>query len=380
MLSSTSAASAAMTRRRFLEVAGTTGLSVSALGLMACGRGAGTQTEADGSKTIKVIHAAKAPLVLWAVSYLAEDQGLYAKAGLNVQRVLLDGGPAGLSGLLSGAGSAVLSSPGEMLSAVAKGQKLKALMAYGNTNPAIFVVSDRAARRAGVTGESPLAERRAALGRIRGGRYGITTPGSQTDGLTRLALKQAGVEDGAAKVVPLQSGPNCLAALARGQIDGFVAQSPAAEQAVVQVPAVPLLFNSAGDIEGGDRLQGQTLEAKAADVEANEDLFRALVGADVAALKVLVEDPDAARDRLRRTRFADVDDQLWPDVWAHVRQSWGSPTVTADGLRAWVQNGLVGADLDESSVPYDEVVDMRFVDDALRDLSWTPPAPRAAAA
>jgi ABC-type nitrate/sulfonate/bicarbonate transport system substrate-binding protein len=362
----------APTRRRFLQIAAAAGFAAfGTSALSACGGASSGAAAASGR--VALVHAATDPLVLWAVTYVAEDRGHYAAEGLEIERVGLGGGPAALAGLLTGAGQANLSAPGELLAAVGKGQRLKVLLAHTNSMPSLFVLSRDFAARVGIAADSPLADRRAAIGRAPGGRFGITAPGSQTDGFTRLALRQAGLDPATnASIVPLQSAANMLAGLANGQIDGFVGVPPAAEKAVLEFGAVPLLLNQAGEIEGGQRVQGMTLQARADDVEANPDLYRALVRADVRAMRELVEDPAGAGELLRRTRFGQLEEPIWNYAWELVQKSWGSPTVTADSLAAWFDLGLV-ADGNPAGFPFDEVVDMRFVDEALDTLGWTPP-------
>jgi NitT/TauT family transport system substrate-binding protein len=364
---------AAPSRRRFLRLAAVAGAAAAGGSVLAACSGAPAAGGASSGRAT-LLHASKDPLVLWAVTYLAEDRGFYKEEGLTVDRVVLGGGPAALAALLSGAGTVNLSAPGELLAAVGKWQRLKTLLAHTTTMPSLFVLSRAFAGKVGVSADSGLAERRAAIGKVKGGRFGITAPGSQTDGFTRLALKQAGLDPAAdARIVPLQTAANTLAALENGQIDGFVGVPPSAEKAVLQFGAVPLLLNQSGEIEGGQRLQGMTMQARTADVDANPDLYRALVRADVRAMRSLVEDPTGAGALLRKTRFGQLEEPIWKYAWELVQKAFGSPQVTRDSLAAWVDYGLV-ADTPAGGIPYDDVIDMRFVDEALASTGWTPAA------
>ncbi|SHK10209.1 ABC-type nitrate/sulfonate/bicarbonate transport system, substrate-binding protein [Pseudonocardia thermophila] len=363
----------APSRRRFLQLSAAAGAAAFGASALAACASPDPDPAAAASGKVKLTHASMDPLVLWAVTYLAEDRGLYREEGLEIERVPLGGGPPALAALLTGAGQANLSAPGELLAAVGKGQELKVLMAHTNSMPSLFVVSREYAAKIGITGDSPVEERRIAIGRVPGGRFGITAPGSQTDGFTRLALRQAGLDPATqAQIVPLQNGANMLAGLANGQIDGFVGVPPVGEKAVVEFGAVPLLLNQAGEIEGGQRMQGMTMQARAEDVEAHPDLYRALVRADVRAMRELVEDPAGAGELLRRTRFGQIEEPVFAYAWDLIQRAWGSPYVTADSLTAWFDLGLV-ADANPAGFPFDEVLDMRFVDEALGSLGWTPP-------
>lgn len=365
-----------LSRRTLLTRAGALGLgALLANGLVACGDEPGaTTTKSGGVTTVKLIQPSDVTLVLWSVDYLSEDLGFYKDEGLAVKRVPLLGGPVALQGLLSGAGAGNISTPGEMLGAVAKRQHVKALMSHTNLTAATLVVSKAFAAKLGVTADDPVADRVAALAKAKGARFGITTPGSQTDGFTRMALKQAGLNpDKDARIVPLQNAANSLAALQNGRIDGFMALSPVTEQAIVKLGAIPLLAVTKGDVKDAYKLQGQTLMARPADIEANPGLYTRLVRANVRALKTLLEEPDRARDAMRKTRFADVDADMWSLMWENNLASWKSPFVSRDALAAWISGGLVADQADVATFPLDDAIEPRFVEHAVKSLKWEAP-------
>ncbi len=327
----------------------------------------------EGGGKIKLVHASQDPLILWAVTYLAEDHGYYKDEGLEVERVLMAGGPPALTALLSGDGGANLSGPGELLAAVGKGQRLRLLMAHTNTMPGIIVISREVAKRVGITADSPLADRQKALGQISKPRIGITAPGSVTDGIGRLAISQAGLDPTTeAQLVPLGTASNSIAAMGNGQIDGFFGFSPGAETAIEQLGAVPLLINQAGEVRGGDRFQGMTLQARAKDLEANRESYEALVRADVKALKSLVDNPVEAGKALRTKRFGHLGQTIWDRMWDRIQDCWGNPYITEDSIAAWFDAGLVDSgESDGSGFPYDEVIDMDCVDAAVKAIGWS---------
>jgi NitT/TauT family transport system substrate-binding protein len=371
-----SAERSGLSRRAFLGRAGGIGATVM-MGsvLVACG-GSDSGGSGSGSKldTVKITLPSDVTLVLWAVDYLSEDLGYYEEEGIAVERVPFAGGPLAMQGLLSNAGNTNLQTPGEALAAISRDQPVKALMAHTNKPGAILIVSEAFAKQIGVTADDSLEAKIAALGSVKGARWAITAPGSQTDGLTRMAVKQFGLDpDKDAQIVPLQTAANNLPALQNNRIDGFIAQSPVPEQAFVELRAVPLLSVAEGDVQGGDRLAGQTLFARSSDLDANPELFSKLVRANVRALRVLVETPDKARDTLRKTRFADIDKTIWPLMWENNLPTWRSPYVSADSLSAWVENGLVADVSDPSELSLDDAIESRFVDQAVKSIGWNAP-------
>ena len=324
------------------------------------------------ARTVKLIHAAPAALPLWSVTFLAEDLGFYKDEGLAVERIRLNNGPSAMTALLSGEGTASMATPGEMLAANARGQKVKAIVSYTKTDAYSILVSKSFAEKHKVTAQSPLKDREAALRSSRGAmRIGITAPGSATDLMARSAVRQVGLDPAKdVNIVPLQSTSNGIAALTNNAIDAVVTLSPFTEQTVAEFGAVPLLSVATGEIREAYRLQGQCLQARPDDMAARPEVYAALVRADVRALRVILEKPDQARDILKRTRYGFVKDDVYPAVWKNQLRTFVSPFVTQEGMRAWVESGTIAGNPDPITFPYGDVIDMRFVLDALKKTGW----------
>ncbi len=356
-----------LSRRHLLQLGATAGALAGASALGA------TKLLAAGSEKVKVIHASPATLLVWSVSYLAEDMGYYKEEGLEIERLGLGGGPAAMTALLAGEGTMNISAPGECLTANARGQRIKIIQAYTRSDPYTISVTKAFADANGVTAASPREQREKALIAMKGKRIGVTAPGSNTDLVVRMALSQASLDPASdVTIVPAGSIVNIISALSQGELDGGALLAPFTEQAGVEFGAIPLLAIAAGDIPQAGRLQGQVLEVRPDDLEARRDLFAAFVRADLRALKFLQEDPNGARDKLRQTRFPKIDDAIWPDVWASTLPIFVSPYVSRDSIQAWLETGTIGGNPDPNTFPYDEIIDMSLVDEGLQKLGWSP--------
>lgn len=356
-----------ISRRSLLQLGAAAGAFAGASTLPA------TRLFAAGSQTVKVIHASPATLLVWSVSYLAEDMGYYREEGLEVERLGLGGGPAAMTALLAGEGSGNISAPGECLSANARGQRIKIIEAYTRSDPYAICVTKAFADANGIAADSPREQREKALAAMKGKRIGVTAPGSNTDLVVRMALSQVGLDPARdVTVVPAGSIVNIISALSQGGLDGGALLAPFTEQAGVEFGSVPLLTIAAGDIPQAGRLQGQVLEARPQDLEDNRELFAAFVRADLRALKFLQEDPDGARDKLRASRFSNIDEAIWPNVWASSLPIFASPYVPEDSIRAWIETGTIGGNPDPQSFPYGEIIDMSLVDEGLAKIGWSP--------
>jgi NitT/TauT family transport system substrate-binding protein len=136
--------------------------------------------------------------------YLAVDDGLFAKEGLQVELLAFRGGSDLIKAVVSGSADVGVVSLAEVTSAIAAGQSMKAF--YGGFNVPAF---DWYA----VPSIHSIAE-------AKGKRFGVTQYGSSTDFLTRYALASKGL-DPARDVQIVQGGdsPTRLAAMQAGQID-----------------------------------------------------------------------------------------------------------------------------------------------------------------
>src|SRR5260370_32998532 len=297
--------------------------------------------------------------------------GFYKGEGLNIQRVGMNNGPAGIAALLGGEGASDFSTPGEALGADAKGQDLRTIMAMSNYTVYTLIVGKEFAARYKLNSNSTPQERKAALAAAKGAKFGITAPGSLTDALVRIAITAVGnnpVTDAA--MVPLGGIAPIIAAIDNQRVDGFFGPSPVIEQAMAQIGAYGLI--TVEEVPEAKLLQGQVQIARGEDIVAHPDLYAALVRAQLKAMQAINEKPDEAAALLAKTRFSNLKPEIWQTAWNNERQTFQSPYVTLDALRGWIVAGLVGGNPDPATFPYDKVIDMRFVDEGLKKVGWKP--------
>lgn len=143
--------------------------------------------------------------------YLAVDDGMFAREGLQVDLLPFRGGSDLIKAVVAGSADVGVVSLAEVASGIAAGQPLKAF--YGGFNvpafdwyavPSIHTIAD-----------------------AKGKRFGVTQYGSSTDFLTRYALASNGL-DPAKDVRIVQGGdsPTRLAAMQAGQIDVNIFAAP----------------------------------------------------------------------------------------------------------------------------------------------------------
>jgi NitT/TauT family transport system substrate-binding protein len=192
--------------RRFLM---STLLSAFALGVACTTRS--TNAPASGLEQSNLKVAIISVTATYVPLYLAVDDGIFAREGLQVELLPFRGGSDLIKAVVAGSADVGVVSLAEVTSAIDAGQPMRAF--YGGFNvpafdwyavPAIHSLAD-----------------------ARGKRFGVTQYGSSTDFLTRYALATHGL-DPAKDVQIVQGGdsPTRMAAMQAGQIDVNIFAAP----------------------------------------------------------------------------------------------------------------------------------------------------------
>jgi sulfonate transport system substrate-binding protein len=182
------------------------------LWIAACGGGPrSATTNASGVEQPRLKLGIISVTATYVPLYLALDDGLFAKEGLQVELLPFRGGSDLIKAVVAGSADVGVVSLAEVASGISAGQPLKAF--YGGFNVPAF---DWYA----VPSIHSLAE-------AKGKRFGVTQYGSSTDFLTRYALASNGI-DPAKDVQIVQGGdsPTRLAAMQAGQIDVNIFAAP----------------------------------------------------------------------------------------------------------------------------------------------------------
>lgn len=179
---------------------------------------------------------------LWA----AEDYGVArrhfdASSGLKVEQASTQRG-VNHDALIGGAADILLGSPIQNMRVQFRNQPVVLILSMVNKFASNIVIKKDIADRLGVTEASPLEAKGRAL---RGLRLGTTGPGGGPDQLLRWALRRAGLDPATdAQLSPIRGGAAMIAAMERGQIDGFCLSSPTSDIAIQRAGAT-YLFNMA---------------------------------------------------------------------------------------------------------------------------------------
>jgi len=137
---------------------------------------------------------------------IALDQGLYKEAGIDAELITFKGGAPAVQALAGKAVDVCICSPEHVIRLTNRGLDAHVIVPLSNiTSYVLFGPKDNAAKD---------------IAGLKGKKIGITSPGSKTDGLVRLALQRAGLDpDKDASIVGIGGSANNLAAIKAGHVD-----------------------------------------------------------------------------------------------------------------------------------------------------------------
>ncbi|MDT7951591.1 MAG: ABC transporter substrate-binding protein [Acetobacteraceae bacterium] len=146
---------------------------------------------------------------------LAQQLGLFEKAGVEVDTVDFKGGSQALTAVIGGSADVVSGYFDHTVELAAKQQNLTSFVVYDRFPGLVLVVAP--GEGGSITKVSDLA----------GKKVGVSAPGSSTDFFLKYELKKAGLKPDAAAVVGVGLGATAVAAMEHGQIDAAVMLDPA---------------------------------------------------------------------------------------------------------------------------------------------------------
>ena len=250
----------------------------------------------EGEELAKV-QVASAPNVFLSALYVAEDEGYFEEEGVDAEIVEIEAGTDSVAALVSG--NAQIADVGfdDLIELAEEGEE-GLIMTHNILNRVTLtlVMDKEKAQEIGVTRESPLEERYAAL---KGLRLGVTSPGAPTDKYTRYYLREAGLDpEKDAEIIPLGGGSSLLAALESGQIDAFQISPPTPYIAEKEGFGTVLIDGPAGDVEEFSDFLYTAFAANKQWASENPEAAKGFGRALEKAMAKIEEDPDAAAEQI----------------------------------------------------------------------------------
>ena len=282
----------------------------------------------------------------------AIEAGYLDEHGIEVVLSTLDNGIEVLRALRQGGVPMAVLPMFQVIQSTNSPRPLVAVGAIGGSINLNVVVAGAVAQQRGVTPESPLEERLAALeGLVLGhppGLLGVNT--------ARGVLERAGLDpDQDVELVPVP-GAEQVAALRDGRIDAFVGHHPYLEQAIVNDGAVLLLNLTGGELPSLGAFPHPVLATTPGYLEQGAEVLRAVLSGLRDAQAAIRQDSTVAA-RALESAFPDLSGPILAEgIAIYVPGVPESPLITQEAYDTAIR--VFGV----NPAPFEQVVDNSFIE------------------
>jgi NitT/TauT family transport system substrate-binding protein len=278
--------------------------------------------------------------------YLAADNALFAKHGLDVEVMYVASGTSTMQSLVSGDVQLVQTGGTEVPAAALGGAPVKMLVGWINVVPSLFMVDPSI-----TTPEQ-----------LKGKAVGITRFGAQSHSGARLALRKWGLNpDSDVQYLQLGGVPEILAGMESGVVQGGVYTPP------TNVRARKLGFRALGDLgQMGIPFQGTGLIGLQPYVDANPEVVRRAAKALSEGIKLYLTDDEASRAALAKFTRTEDPEQLDESIAYYRSVVQKIPYPSVEGLQTAIEDVAL-QDPRASALQPRDLVDTRALEQLERD-------------
>jgi NitT/TauT family transport system substrate-binding protein len=290
--------------------------------------GSADQSSSGGLTNVNV--TVSTATVAYSALYLAIQNGYFKKQGLNVTITVVAGGGATIPALLSNSAQFGISSVFHQLDAAAQGQKVVSIGAINIGEGLDVVISKKKAQELGITPNSTLAQKGAALKNLTVGV--ISSSGEPYYVLADLA-KRGGIDPSQVKMQNI-TGSGAVTAFQRGEIDAVEIGLPVTTEVLATGQAETLISCANGDLPDlvGDAID--TVLANPSWVSSHEDVAKRFLVAIGQAQAYYTSNPTQAGAILKKGYFQSVPQSVYNDAWTEsLKVQPSTPTLTVGELQ-----------------------------------------------
>ncbi len=310
--------------RRFPAIAAALALT---LGITSCGEDSPPSGAAEDRDLGQATIVLGGKVITWAAAYVAVCEGYFEDHGLDVElTVSPQGTTAAIAGLVSGDALSAMTGAPASVSPIREGAPVQMLFNASIGYGVQVVGSNDVLAKKNVTEQSTLEERVHAL---RGETVAILNPGDSIDQLLRFVLPKFGMDpDKDIRMLALSNYSNMFAAMKTDKIGVLAGSPPNGNQAESQdLGKILFTGNEFEEIANYPYLVGS---ANTREIAQNPDRVKALVAGIDDAMKLLRDDPAAAKPCMQK-EFADLDAKTFDAAYDYAVQSIpDSPLITPE--------------------------------------------------
>ena len=265
----------------------------------------------------------------FSAGYLAEDRGFYAKNGVRVKGILIQG-PGATNAVISGSADFALASAVVQTRAASKGQRLLSI-----ANPLERPVVQIILRKDLLPNFNPKAPLNDRIRALKGRTIAVDAIGSILHGYPLLLAKRAGLDTATDFRISPMAPVAALAAFKTKQIDGFAMSMPWPIGPVLDGEAVVIASGADGDPPDMVPFGMASIITRPATCEKRRSVCEKMGRAITEAANFLRDHPAEAMKLLKK-RFAALDDKVFAAGFDQIRKATPARPVM---VRAALENG-----------------------------------------
>jgi NitT/TauT family transport system substrate-binding protein len=271
--------------------------------------------------------------------FMAQQEGLFKKNGLDVELIHIPSSSRGIQAILAGEIAFSFMDGANAAQANLKGANV--VLVAGGTNRQVFSLMAK-----------PEFKRIADL---RGKKIGITRVGSSTHTSGLFSLASAGLKTADYQLLPLLEVPNIFTALAAGQIDAGIMSPPTNARA--KRAGFIELMNVAKE---GPEFVSVAVGTSRSYIKANEDIVRRVVRAYAQGVQMFKTNKPAAVTMMQK-QLKVSDPGIQEDTYSQFRDYLEYPPyVSRKGMEA-VLAEIADKEPAAKNAKAEDFIDMRFV-------------------
>jgi NitT/TauT family transport system substrate-binding protein len=271
--------------------------------------------------------------------FMAQQEGLFRKNGLDVELIHIPSSSRGIQAILAGEIAFSFMDGVNAVQANLKGANL--VLIAGATNRQVFSLMAK-----------PEIKR---ITDLRGKKVGITRVGSSTHTSALYALNSGGLRTADYQLLPLLEVPNIFTALVAGQIDAGVVSPPTNARA--KRAGFVELMNVAKE---GPEFVSVAVGTSRTFIRANEDTVRRVVRAYAEGVQIFKTNKPAAL-RMIQNQLKVKEPDIQEDTYSQFREYLEYPPyVSKKGMES-VLAGIADKEPAAKGAKPDDFIDMRFV-------------------
>ena len=278
--------------------------------------------------------------------FMAKQEGLFKKNGLDVELIHIQSSSRGIQAILAGEIAFSFMDGSNAAQATLKGANV--VLVAGATNRQVFSLMAKSEIK--------------RIADLKGKKIGITRIGSSTHTSALYALSSAGLKGADYQLLPLLEVPNIFTALAAGQIDAGVVSPPTNARA--KKAGFVELMNIAKE---GPEFVSVAVGTSRAYIKANEDIVRRVVRSYAEGIQMFKTNK-AAAFKMFENQLKVKEPEIQEDTYNQFREYLDFPPyVSRKGLEAILAD-IAATDPAAKSAKPDDFLDMRFVAELDKDL------------